>query len=241
MLIRDIEVIPAIIDLVDNSADGAKRLRPEAGEKRYEGLWVDIEVSPQRFVIRDNCGGMDVDLARDYAFRFGRIKDKGGPIGEVGQFGIGMKRSLFKLGEKFIVESATAKNRFSLPVVVSKWMEEPGSDWSFRFDRLEENIKVPQAKQGTNIVVEGLHDLIQEDFGQTRFINRLRRDIAVRELRLLQQGLDIKVNDTSLKASEPILLASKELSPIHVERELAVNGSKLRLQLWAGLAEVGWR
>lgn len=237
MLVRDIEVIPAIIDLVDNSADGAKRQRPEPGDSRYEGLWVDIEVSPERFVIHDNCGGMDVDLARDYAFRFGRVQDKAGPIGEVGQFGIGMKRSLFKLGQKFMVESATAKSRFSLPVVVPKWMEEPVSDWSFRFDRLEEGIKVPAAKRGTKIVVEDLHDLINEDFGQTRFINRLRRDIAVRELRLLQQGLEIKVNGAPLTASAPILLASKELSPIHVERELTVNGSTLTLQLWAGLAE----
>lgn len=237
MLIRDIEVIPAIIDLVDNSADGAKRLRPEPGEDRYKGLCVDIEVSPERFVIHDNCGGMGVDLARDYAFRFGRVEDATGPIGEVGQFGIGMKRSLFKLGQKFTVESATANSRFSLPVAVPDWTSETVSDWSFRFDELEEGIKVAKARRGTKIIVEDLHDLVKEDFGQTRFINRLRRDIAVRELRLLQQGLEIKVNGTPLVASAPILLASNDLSPIHMERHLTVNGSTLNLQLWAGLAE----
>jgi hypothetical protein len=237
MLIRDIEVIPAIIDLVDNSADGAKRLRPDPSEDRYEGLWVKIDVSPERFVIHDNCGGMDVDLARDYAFRFGRVEDAEGPIGEVGQFGIGMKRSLFKLGQKFTVESATANSRFSLPVVVPEWTAEPANDWSFRFDQLEQNIKVTKERRGTKITVKDLNDLVKEDFGQTRFINRLRRDIAVRELRLLQQGLKITVNGAPLAASAPILLASKALSPIHVERELSVNGSTLSLQLWAGLAE----
>jgi hypothetical protein len=237
MLIRDIELIPAIIDLVDNSADGAKRLRAEPGDERYKGLWVHVEVTPDRFVIHDNCGGMGVELARHYAFRFGRAEDTTGPIGEVGQFGIGMKRALFKMGERFVVESATATSRFSLPISVHDWMAEQATDWSFRFDQLEVDIEVPEDQRGTKIVVEDLHDLVKEDFGQNLFVNRLRRQLATRELRLLQQGLEIKVNGAELTAEQPILLAGDDLSPIYVEKELPVNGSALNLKLWAGLAE----
>src|SRR5215218_11170867 len=85
MLVRDIELMPAIIDLVDNSADGAKRVRREQGDDRFAGLKVEIELSSEAFSIRDNCGGMDLELARDYAFKFGRADDAIGPIGEVGQ------------------------------------------------------------------------------------------------------------------------------------------------------------
>jgi len=239
MLIRDIELIPAVIDLVDNSADGAKRLRPEPSDDRFEGLSVEVEVSPDQFAITDNCGGMDLDLARDYAFRFGRAKESDGPIGEVGQFGIGMKRALFKMGERFVVESASATSRFSLPVDVPAWTAEEGSDWSFRLDRVEEDISVPEAERGTRIVVEDLHEFVKEDFGQDRVVNRLRRDLAMRELRLLQQGLVIKVNGEPLVAHPPILLAGADLSPIHVDKEISANGSALGLKLWAGLAEAG--
>lgn len=237
MLIRDIELIPAIIDLVDNSADGAKRLRKKPGDERYKDLFVNVEVSPDRFVIEDNCGGMEVDLARQYAFKFGRAEDAKGPIGEVGQFGIGMKRSLFKMGERFTVESATAKSRFTLPVEVPTWTTEESTDWSFRFETVEEGVKVPKGERGTKIVVEDLHEFVRDDFGQERFVNRLRREVAMRELRLLQQGLTITVNDEPVSAQPPILLAGDELSPIHVAQDLAVNGAALDMKLWAGLAE----
>src|SRR6266481_2016592 len=72
MLTRDIGLIPAIVDLVDNCADGARGLR---GEKSYNGLWARIELSPKAFRISDNCGGIPVKVARDYAFRFGRDED----------------------------------------------------------------------------------------------------------------------------------------------------------------------
>lgn len=237
MLIRDIELIPAIIDLVDNSADGAKRLRTEPGDNRYEGLEVEVEVSPDNFRIADNCGGMSVELARNYAFKFGRSEDVVGPVGEVGQFGIGMKRALFKMGEFFEVSSATATSRFNLPVKVREWTDEESTDWSFEFDQVEENVEIDEDEVGTTIEVRELHEFVAEVFGQDAFVNRLRKDLATRELRLLQQGLTIKVNGQELVAQAPILLAGDEFSPVHLQRNLEVGGGTIEMQLWAGLAE----
>ncbi len=72
MLIKDIQLTRAILDLVDNSVDGARRLRPDGD---YEGLWIHITASQELFEIEDNCGGIPVDLARNYAFRFGRLAE----------------------------------------------------------------------------------------------------------------------------------------------------------------------
>lgn len=237
MLIRDIELMPAIIDLVDNSADGAKRVRSAAGDERYAGLWVKVTINEDRFEIADNCGGIDVELARHYAFRFGRAEDVAGPVGEVGQFGIGMKRSLFKMGERFTIQSASATSRFSLTVNVPEWLKLQTTDWGFEFDAVKEGIDVPEGERGTRIVVAGLHEIVRDDFGQDLFVNRLRRQIAMRELRLLQQGLEITVNDEPLVAQQPILLAGEGLGPIHVERPIATNNGPLTMQLWAGLAQ----
>ena len=49
MITRDISIEDAIIDLLDNSIDGANRINPE----NYEGLWVDITINDKQFSISD--------------------------------------------------------------------------------------------------------------------------------------------------------------------------------------------
>ena len=102
MLTRDIPLIRAILDLVDNSVDGATRTQHDDDYSKFE---IRIECSKDHFMISDNCGGIPISLARDYAFRFGRSQDMELTPRSIGKFGVGMKRSFFKLGNKFRVES----------------------------------------------------------------------------------------------------------------------------------------
>ncbi|GAG76243.1 unnamed protein product [marine sediment metagenome] len=118
MLTLDIASTKAINDLIDNCVDGANRIR---SEKNYEGLEVRIEAGPKQFRIIDNCGGISVKIARDYAFRFGRPSDIDPISKSIGLFGVGMKRALFKLGSKFIVNSRTETSRFVVEVDVDEW------------------------------------------------------------------------------------------------------------------------
>src|SRR5262245_41894378 len=94
ILTKDIPLTRAILDLVDNCVDGARRLR-NGGD--YTRLQIRIEAKPDVFKIVDNCGGIPVDIARRYAFRFGRPAEMPATPRSVGQFGVGMKRALFKL------------------------------------------------------------------------------------------------------------------------------------------------
>ena len=109
MLVKDIPLEMAIHDLLDNSIDGALRLR---GNESFEGLEVDITCSPDHFTIRDNCGGIDYEIARNYAFRFGRPPESEPVPHSVGRFGVGMKRAVFKLGSHFYVRSTSETHRF---------------------------------------------------------------------------------------------------------------------------------
>lgn len=59
MLTRDIDVRPAIVELIDNSIDGAKKIR---NNTEYEGLFIKINMSQDKFIIEDNCGGIDLSL-----------------------------------------------------------------------------------------------------------------------------------------------------------------------------------
>ena len=166
MLVRDIPLSRAIIDLVDNCVDGALRLR---GGGNFDGLWVRIEVDPEYFRIADNCGGIPVPLARDYAFRFGRPKEAPPVEGSIGQFGVGMKRTFFKLGKRFRVQSATAVSRFTVEEDVDEWIRrhspEGAEDWHFEFKTIEENITVPSEQQGTIIEIERLHESVAKVLG----------------------------------------------------------------------------
>ena len=84
MLTRDIPLTRAILDLVDNSVDGARRMQANGD---FNGLWVRVELDRNHLKIADNCGGIPVDIARNYAFRFGRLRMLLTP-GSVGQFGV---------------------------------------------------------------------------------------------------------------------------------------------------------
>jgi hypothetical protein len=77
MITRDISLEDCILDLIDNGVDGAWRgagsrpigLAADADLSKYS---IAIHVSPDRFSIVDNCGGMTLDDAINHAFSFGR-------------------------------------------------------------------------------------------------------------------------------------------------------------------------
>ena len=81
MLTRDVALVPAIVDLADNCTDGARRTKQDGSWKDFE---IAIALSKNEFKIEDNCGGIAVEAAREYAFRFGRPPDIKPVKGEVG-------------------------------------------------------------------------------------------------------------------------------------------------------------
>jgi len=169
MLVRDISLNRAIIDLVDNSVDGALRLRPHGD---YTGLSIRIELDSEYLKIVDNCGGIPVKIARDYAFRFGRPKEAESMPKSIGQFGVGMKRTLFKLGSKFRVESTTESSYFVIEEDVDEWKQK--TDWHFKFKELEENsTDITPEHVGTKIEVTSLYEGISNHFKLENFQNRL--------------------------------------------------------------------
>ncbi|MDE0208959.1 MAG: ATP-binding protein, partial [Boseongicola sp.] len=170
MLTKDIPLERAVLDLVDNSIDGAKRLRPEKVPD-FTGLSVALNLNADLFEIRDNCGGFDIETATSYAFRFGRPDKARSTEYSIGQFGVGMKRALFKFGRYFEVRSTTQDQRWSMKVDVDDWEE--SRDWHFDFDEIEDGMENPEEECGTRILVKQLRPEVASRFSQSHFQSRL--------------------------------------------------------------------
>src|SRR5579871_3537716 len=104
MLTRDIELIDAIMDLIDNCIDGVHR-RNKSLNKRdsnidYTGFSAEITINEKEFKLKDNCGGIPLSVAKEYAFKMGRPDNYHADdnLETLGMYGIGMKRAIFKMG-----------------------------------------------------------------------------------------------------------------------------------------------
>lgn len=246
MLTRDIGLIPAIIDLADNSADSARKT---VGDGRLDGYWVRLNISPDEFRVADNCGGMTVDVARKYAFRFGRPPGAPSVKHSVGQFGVGMKRAIFKMGRQFRVESTTATSRFVVDVDVNQWAALP--KWEFGFAEHQEDKKFLADAVGTVISVEDLRPDVREVFGLQAFENELRAELAARLHDPISRGLAVTLNGTPVGAAPLTMLANEELAPAFHEVVYKSQGkSPVSVKIYCGLGrsanksdereEAGW-
>ena len=253
MLVRDLTLKDAIGDLVDNSADGAKRLRPDSNtgqsrnrlepDSKYDGLSIEIIATSNEFQISDNCGGIPSEIAREYAFRFGRPKDMPDTLGSVGQFGIGMKRALFKLGRHFIIESTATNSKFLIEEDVDKWIEK--KEWNFNFKELEEyrlNEKsFDEISQGTTIIVTPLRDDVMSSFSLDKFIDELRREIEREQLYNIYRGLKITINGHELQSQQLLLLESEDFEIAYLAKNFKVKNDlsegELNVEIFAGISE----
>ncbi len=240
MLTRDIELIPAIIDLVDNCVDGARRLKEDGP---YKDLSVRLTVNPTEFRIADNCGGMDLDTAIKYAFRFGRPAAMARTDGSIGQFGVGMKRALFKLGTAFTVDSTAAHSKFVLEVDVVEWSKE--KSWDLPLQSASSDKAIPIAKRGTMIAVESLHPRIAEEFGLDTFLSHLRHELERAHQHSIAQGLAITLNQTPLHINIGELLQSNDLRPAVTEFSVDGSADDVDVKIYCGVADssprdAGW-
>jgi Histidine kinase-, DNA gyrase B-, and HSP90-like ATPase len=244
MLTRDIPLTRAILDLVDNSVDGARRLR---GDGPYDDLWIRIELDREHFRIADNCGGIPPRTAREYAFRFGRPKDAPQTPHSVGQFGVGMKRTFFKLGQLVSLVSTTTTTRFDMTVDVEDWIGQGDSDapedWHFQLSHLDENLQIPPEETGTIIEITRLLTTVVDNFALENFHAKLTEEISLAHSVVMDRHLSITLNGVPLLFAAQRLFVSDLLQPAFIEREYprkfidGKEGQPVKVKLFAGVSE----
>lgn len=242
MITRDISLEDCILDLIDNSIDGAWKIeggQPMSldGDENLKGYAIEITISEDSLVISDNCGGITLDDAANYAFTFGRKDDDSHEKYSIGVYGIGMKRAVFKVGKNIAITS-TYKNQvnglesFKVPIDVDYWLSTDAKK-SWDFD-IESSNHLPSP--GVRIDISSLNEPTSASFGDPAFIQRLKRTIERDYTLHLRRGLNITVNGEPLKAWEIELQYGGEFAPMRVSYNEAAGSGSVLVEIIAGMS-----
>lgn len=235
MLTRDIDIRAAILELIDNSIDGAKRLKTDGD---FSNLFIRIIFDSDHFVIEDNCGGIDIYTATEYAFRFGRSPKRNKEETKqqfTGVFGIGMKRSLFRLGNYFEVSSSTQNDSFVLKVDVDEWVRDDDKNWKFELNEEKRGLNNPIEETGTRIEIKKLHDGIQKQFSLDFFENTLISYIERFKTLSMDSGLSISINGKNVVFTNEKIVSSDSVVPY----TFSDTSRPVSIRIIAGIAPKG--
>jgi len=197
-LTQDISVKACILDLIDNSVDSY--IRYKISDRRI----VDLRFSKDEFALVDHCGGIDKEYLQNHVFRFGNLKTEfSDPT--LGMYGIGLKRSIFKLGKSVVITTDDGKNYSKVEINVEEW-EKDDENWDLPFET--EQTKLGQGEMPyTSIVVTNLNPEVMEKFGLVAFENDLIETIKRTYCLMLKDQIEFKVN-TSTIIGYPLLVPS---------------------------------
>jgi histidine kinase/DNA gyrase B/HSP90-like ATPase len=250
MITRDISLTDCVLDLIDNSIDGAWQLEGSPlmtlwTPTRLSDYKIMIEISSDHFKILDNCGGITLDNAAEYAFTFGRKEDDPQEKYSIGVYGIGMKRAVFKMGNIIRIRSTYKKRggsveSFAVPINVAKWLRDDKADWDFDIEPDQ-----PLDTTGVEIAVTQLSEGTTTSFGDPAFLQNLRRTIARDYALHLHRGLTITLNGDDISGWDFEMRESRQFAPMRVDLKATISetthGSKktkgvVRITMLAGMA-----
>lgn len=223
MFTRDIPLLDCVLDLIDNCVDGlartgrlqmhtisddifSKKGRPTPD--RSDRPHVRVTFDGTKFQIADNCGGIDYNYALSDVFNFGHSTKRTKEY--LGVYGVGMKRALFKMGDRFRIESKTVDNGFTCDINVPKWMaaDSKMEDWTIPLTPSRAARSLSLA--GTTITVPSLKKNVSELLASRGFEEDLSKAIGRVYAFLVEKHIKISVNGIDVKAfSVPVARPQK--------------------------------
>lgn len=230
MITRDISLEDCLLDLLDNSIDGARRQargQRKKGKKPLAGFEARLEVSGKGCRITDNCGGIPRDIAERYAFRFGRVEDLAPDRLGIGLYGVGMKRAIFKLGKVGTVQSRLGSAGFEVKIDVAQWRDE-ATDWDFPLRNTQK-----QSPLGTTVHIRPLWDEVSTVVSDPNFAAGLRQTIACDYAFLIASGFTVRLNGKRVDPYDFSFRVGGGFAPMRTSEEMA----GVTVEIFAGFAE----
>lgn len=243
MFIRDLTLEDSILDLVDNSIDSiisersidvsealepvtTNLVSPHSARATVKPAAINITLNDEHFRIVDNCGGISVDDARREVFRFGHPRDA--KVGQLGVYGIGLKRAIFKIGNSITIESRTATEGFRMAINVSEWSK--NRKWELPFEVIDGTGNPLTA--GTSITIEAFRPEVVERVRSGRLEGHLTEMIGRTYCLFLDRYVKLTLNGHKVEPDYIPLGSSKETT---VAKELFQDNG-VTVTIYAGLA-----
>ncbi len=220
LIIRDISLEDAILDLIDNAVDSLIRTKDidfyrdfvnkEREEKQRLVLAeIKIHLSSRQFKIQDNCGGMTFESAKKDVFRFGHPDPRRRLSLSV--FGIGMKRAIFKIGRHFEIDSKSNESGFSVQLDVDDWLKDETTDWKIPIQ--ETPGEIDPSKTGTKITIRRLREEVATLIESQIFQNRLIKTIKQTYPFYVGKYVRIFVNEKEVEGEDLSFAESQHIRP----------------------------
>ena len=190
ILTKDIDVKHCVLDLIDNSIDSY--IRKGYSDERE----VSINIRNGSFEIFDNCGGIDKETLINDVFRFG-VEELKRDKPTMGLFGIGLKRAVFKLGEKIKLETDDGKDLSILDLDINTWQR--SKEWDMEFETGSTKLDKGN-KPYTKITVNKIYDDIKNKMNLPSFINDLSEATHIVYTKFIERGISIIINKNKLEA-----------------------------------------
>lgn len=201
-IVKDIHLIDAVLDLIDNAIDGY--IENNIRERKK----ISIGFSKDSFVIEDNCGGIKKKDVYDKVFRFGLPKQNKAKT--IGVFGIGMKRAIFKMGKNILIESDDGKDFYSVRID-EKWLSSE-KNWELNF----ETEKKSKGKPLTRITIKNIYPSIIKELGSITFEDTLKQKIKDTYSIFITDKVTIEIKDKSIQPYDfKFLCDDKNFKPYH--------------------------
>lgn len=222
ILVKDIDLIDAVLDLIDNSIDSY--IKKRISERKR----ILITVSDNAFKIEDHCGGINKEDVYDHVFRFGKSSEERART--IGIYGIGLKRAIFKMGKNILLESDDGSNFYSIRID-EDWLKNV-EKWTLDFEK-EENTR---GNPMTRVTITELYPNIADEFKSTVFENTLRERIRDTYSIFMEEKVTIEVNDRPVDFYDFKFLSDGEkFAPFHKK----YNFDDVEVEIFAGYTPGG--
>lgn len=228
MLTKDISLMDAILDLVDNSIDGAMRSigANMTDVNSLKGYHCKLTINSTVFEVVDNCGGIPDELL-DTAFQLGRPRlEADRNIPTIGMYGIGMKRAIFKISESASVVSKSNTKVASVSYSRS-WLNPTNDSWDLQI----EEAAAADGDRGFQITSSDLRQEISIQFGKDDFINNLRYKIGEHFGYLIERGFLIEVNGDAVSPRVAKLMFNPDKKVLPYDFSATIDGVKIKVTI----------
>jgi hypothetical protein len=243
MFTRDISFEDCILDLIDNSIDSLVReqdIDPARDilsfEKRSKSpattsKRVTVQLDQKEIVVEDNCGGIPHGFVEDELFTFGHSPEFRSKQ-QLGIYGIGLKRAIFKIAEHFEMQSTALDGSLRAELDIQKWAEkdEDIKDW-----RIPVEFGKPaksERQTGTVIRFAPLRSEVKMRLRDGALLGRLTQSIAQTYSLFLEQYVRVELNDVPVSPESIPLGTANDIKPGQAD----FSKGEVKVRIMCGLA-----